>query len=107
MSKYQEINNANDIKAPTGFVHAYDLTKLLITAIKQSGLTGNKKQDSIAIKLALENLKTPVQGLIKRYQTPYSPYTLANTDAHEALAEADYAMGYYQADNSVALLPQH
>lgn len=102
---YPKINTAKDIKAPTGFVHAYNLTKLLIAAIKQSGLTGDKDYDISAIKLALEHLKSPVQGLIKKYQTPYSPYTVNNINAHEALDEADYAMGYYQADNSVMLLP--
>jgi branched-chain amino acid transport system substrate-binding protein len=104
MSLYQEINSPKDIKAPTGFVHAYDLTKLLIAAIKQSGLTGDKLQDMNAIKLALEHLKSPVAGLIKTYQMPYSPYSVDNINAHEALDVADYVMGYYQGDNSVALL---
>ncbi len=105
IAMYPEITTANDIKASTGFIHAYDLTKLLITAIKQSGLTGDKDHDINAIKLALEDLKSSVQGLIKNYQTPYSAYTLNNTNAHEALDGTDYVMGYYQADNSVALLP--
>jgi len=105
INMYPEINAANDIKAPTGFIHAYDLTKLLIAAIKQSGLTGDKRHDINAIKLALEHLEAPVQGLIKSYQTPYSPYTIDNTNAHEALDETDYAMGFYQADNSIKLLP--
>lgn len=102
---YPEIETAKNIKAQTGFVHAYDLTKLLISAIKQSGLTGDKQRDISAIKLALEHLKEPVQGLIKNYKMPYSPYTVNNSNAHEALSEADYVMGYYQADNSVKLLP--
>jgi len=102
---YPEINTANDIQAPTGFIHAYDLTKLLIAAIKQSGLTGDKSHDIKAIKLALEQLKSPVQGLIKNYQSPYAAYTLDNINAHEALDVSDYTMGYYQIDNSVALLP--
>ncbi len=105
ITMYPEINTANDIKAATGFIHAYDLTKLLITAIKQSGLTGDRQQDINAIKFALEHLKSPVQGLIKNYKTPFSPYTLDNINAHEALGKTDYAMGYYQADNSVTLLP--
>ena len=102
---YPEIKTAHDIKAATGFVHAYDLTKLLIAAIKQSGLTGDKAQDKKEIKQALEQLKMPVQGLIKHYQAPFSAYTLDNLNAHEALNETDYAMGYYQNDNSVMLLP--
>ena len=105
IAMYPEINTAKDIKAPAGFIHAYDLTKLLITAIKQSGLKGDKHHDINMIKLALEDLNTPVHGLIKLYQRPYSPYTLDNINAHESLDETDYAMGYYQADNSVTLLP--
>ncbi len=105
ITMYPEISDANDIKAPTGFVHAYDLTKILITAIKQSGLTGDAAHDRNAIKLALEHLKTPVQGLIKNYITPFAPYSVENVNAHEALNESDYAMGYYQTNNSVALLP--
>jgi branched-chain amino acid transport system substrate-binding protein len=107
ITMYPNINTAKDIKAPTGFVHAYDLTKLLITAIKQSNLTGDKLHDIKAIKFALENLKNPVQGLIKQYQTPYSSYTVENKNSHEALDETDYAMGYYQVDNSVVLLPNN
>lgn len=102
---YPEINAAKDIKAPAGFIHAYDLTKVLITAIKQSDLNGDKHHDINVIKLALEDLNTPVHGLIKLYQRPYSPYTLDNMNAHESLDETDYAMGYYQADNSITILP--
>ena len=105
IAMYPEINTAKDIKAPTGFIHAYDLTKLLITAIKQSDLKGDKHHDINVIKLALEDLNTPVHGLIKLYQRPYSSYTLDNINAHDSLDETDYAMGYYQADNSVTLLP--
>ncbi len=105
ITMYPEIKTAKDIKAPTGFIHAYDLTKLLIAAIKQTGLTGDKVYDKKAIKRALEQLDLPVQGLIKHYKTPFSAYTLDNINAHEALNESDYAMGYYQADNSVTLLP--
>lgn len=104
-SLYSHINSANDIQAQTGFIHAYDLTKLFIAAMKQAGLTGNKKDDMLAIKLALENLTTPIVGLIKNYHTPYSSYTLQHSNAHEALSINDYAMGYYQEDNSVVLLP--
>jgi branched-chain amino acid transport system substrate-binding protein len=105
ITMYPSIKTAKDIKAPTGFIHAYDLTKLLITAIKQSGLTGDKNHDINAIKLAIENLKNPVEGLIKQYKAPYSSYSLDNMNGHEALEQRDYAMGYYQIDNSIALLP--
>ncbi len=104
-SIYKEIDTPSDIKAQTGFIHAYDLTRLFIAAVKQAGLTGNKEKDMRSIKLALENLKYPVQGLIKEYEKPFSEYSTKKNDAHEALSKHDYAMGYYQDNNSVYLLP--
>lgn len=103
-SIYPDINAVDDIKAQTGFIHGYDLTKILIAAIKQAGLTGNKKSDMTAIKQALEHLAAPVAGLIKDYHQPFSVYSLENKDAHEALSIEDYAMGYYQTNNSIILL---
>jgi len=104
-SIYVDINTVDDIKAQTGFIHGYDLTKIFISAIKQAGLTGNRKKDMQAIKLALENLHAPVAGLIKNYKKPFSKYSLNNRNAHEALSIQDYAMGYYKENNSIALLP--
>jgi len=100
---YPEINSVDDIKAQTGFIHGYDLTKIFIAAIKQAGLSGIKTDDMLAIKTALENLQKPVAGLIKNYNKPFSAYSLTNKNAHEALSITDYAMGYYQANNSIAL----
>ena len=100
-----EINNVYDIHAQTGFVHGYDLTRLLIAAIKQAGLSGNNKEDRLAIKNALEHLEKNVQGLLKRYRRPFSPYSPKSPDAHEALEFADYTMGYYGEKNEVILLP--
>ncbi len=101
---YPTIHTVEDIKAQTGFIHGYDLTKILISAIKQAGLTGNKEKDMLAIKQALEDLNMPVQGLIKYYKKPFSKYSLDNKDAHEALSIHDYAMGYFKANNSITLL---
>ncbi len=103
---FDEINKPSDIKAQTGFIHAYDLTKIFIAAVKQAGLTGNKQKDIHTIKLALENLKTPVKGLIKMYKKPFSAYSLKNKNAHEALSIRDYSMGYYQENNSIHILHQ-
>ncbi|MBL4765307.1 MAG: ABC transporter substrate-binding protein [Colwellia sp.] len=100
---YPQIKSVDDIKAQTGFIHGYDLTKILIAAMKQARLTGIKKNDMKAIKQALENLKSPVAGLIKDYHKPFSTYSLDNKSAHEALSIQDYAMGHYQSNNSIAL----
>jgi len=99
-----EISSAKDISAPTGFVHGYDLTKIVIAAIKQITLTGIRKQDKAAIHFALEHLQQPVQGLLKTYQQPFAEYTKEKKNAHEALGVYDYSMGYYNDRNETVLL---
>ncbi|PKG37941.1 ABC transporter substrate-binding protein [Psychromonas sp. Urea-02u-13] len=101
---FPEISNAYDIQAQTGFVHAYDLTKIFIAAVEQSGLSGNNIKDRQAIKMALEDLKRPVVGLIKTYHQPFSTYTSHAPDAHEALNSSDYTMGFFGPKNEVILL---
>jgi len=99
-----DINSKNDIKAQSGFVHSYDLTKIIIAAINQSGLTGNKAQDKASIRKSLTHLKLPVAGLIKTYKSPFSQYNTDTPNAHEALRIEDYTMGYYSKNNNVLLL---
>jgi len=98
-----DIKTPADLAAPTGFIHAYDLTKLLIAAINQATLTGDRDKDRHAIRDALEHLKQPVSGLIKRYHKPFSPYKVQTPDAHEALNPDDYMMGYYDKYNTIHL----
>ncbi len=100
----KEINSRQDIKAPTGFIHAYDLTKLLISAINQAGLTGDRDIDKQAIHQALEHLNKPVHGLIKTYDKPFSPYDKNTPDAHEALDSGDYALGQYDSNGEIRII---
>jgi branched-chain amino acid transport system substrate-binding protein len=101
---FKQLLTPQDIKAQTGFIHGYDLTKILISAINQSGLTGDKKQDQHNIHKALESLQKPVEGLIKTYIKPFSPYMINQPDAHEALSFNDYVMAYYGDDNEIILI---
>ena len=99
-----KINKPADLKAAPGFIHAYDATKILIQAIRQAGLTGNVKQDRAAIRLALENIKAPVQGLVKNYTKPFSVFDeKSNQNAHEALHKENYCMGSYGTADEVLL----
>jgi len=69
------------LKAPGSFsfaLHGYDSVLILTQAIKQANST-----DGSAIRLALEDLKTPVQGLLKTYNKPFSK------TSHEALTAKD------------------
>ncbi|WDE09619.1 ABC transporter substrate-binding protein [Thalassomonas haliotis] len=106
ITEFPEISSPYDIKAQTGFVHGYDLTRLLIAAIRQAGLTGKAKQDRQAIHRALEHLSEDVTGLLKTYRRPFQPYDKNTPNAHEALDQQDYTMGYYGNRNEVLLLTQ-
>ncbi|MBO9676839.1 MAG: ABC transporter substrate-binding protein [Acidovorax sp.] len=69
------------LKAPSSFsfaLHGYDSVLLMAEAMKQA-----KTTDGSAVRLALESLGTPVQGLLKTYNKPFSK---AN---HEALTAKD------------------
>lgn len=98
-----DIKSALDIKAPTGFIHAYDLTRLLIAACKNMEWSGNIKKDRQTLRLALENLNNPVEGLIKTYIKPFSEFHQSNPDAHEALDINDFTMAYYGEKNQIIL----
>jgi branched-chain amino acid transport system substrate-binding protein len=69
------------LKAPGSFsfaLHGYDSVLVLTQAIKQANST-----DGSAIRVALEDLKTPVPGLLKTYNKPFSKTN------HEALTAKD------------------
>jgi branched-chain amino acid transport system substrate-binding protein len=70
------------LKAPSSFsfsLHGYDSVLLLAQAMKQAGST-----EGPAVKTALEDLKTPVNGLLKTYNKPFSK------TQHEALTAKDF-----------------
>ncbi|MCJ8312972.1 MAG: ABC transporter substrate-binding protein [Saccharospirillaceae bacterium] len=93
-SIFDDIQGPADIKAPSGFIHGYDLMKLWISASNHIKFSGNIQQDRLLLKQSLENLITPVQGLIKTYQHPFSNNP-NDIDAHEALNASDFVMGFY------------
>lgn len=104
LTSLSSVTAPSQITAPTGFVHAYDLTQILINAMKKVTFSGNKSADKLALHHALENLDSPVTGLIKRYHRPYQPYSASTPNAHEALTPNDYRMGYYGEDNAIYLI---
>ena len=69
------------LKAPGSFsfaLHGYDSVQLYAAAVKQAGSV-----EGSAVRLALEDLKAPVAGVLKTYDKPFSK---AN---HEALTAKD------------------
>ena len=89
------------IKSPTGFIHAHDLTVLLIKA----WLKTNKKipVDFDTLHKNLENLDDEIKGLTKNYKKPFSQYSPQNIDAHEALGFDDLKLGVFDEDGNVIL----
>lgn len=76
----------------SGWVHSIDLTSILFEALK----TINLKQDISSIrnelKIKMENLNNPVEGLLKTYKKPFSKYSKNKKNSHEALRASDYIM---------------
>ncbi len=95
VSNYKDVNSAKDIKASTGFIHAYDLGLIFVDAIKRTKKTNDIKALRKEVKKRLENSITNVRGLLKTYSRPFSPYSKSNFDAHEALNVQDYTIGIY------------
>lgn len=102
--RYPGIRTGKDIRAPAGFIHAYDLGRLLLAALNTINLSDDMAANRAALRQALENLPAPVEGLVKTYQRPFSPFTPATPDAHEALGLEDLCMARYTADNAIELL---
>ena len=69
------------LKAPGSFsfaLHGYDSMQILAQAMKQANST-----EGSAVRVALEDLKAPVQGVLKTYDKPFSKTN------HEALTAKD------------------
>ncbi len=94
------------LQAPSGFIHAYDLGKILITALSNVELSDNMAANRDTLKDVLENLPTPVQGLVKNYNKPFSVYSDEQNDAHEALGMDDFCMANYGPDNEIIVMPR-
>ncbi len=81
------------IVAPAGTAHAYDLTHMLYRAMLKAGSTQMSK-----VRDALETLDE-YQGLVKQYKPPFTP-----TD-HDALGKEDFILTRYKNGYLVPLHP--
>lgn len=85
------ISKIEQIEAPVGMAHAYDLMHILAKAIDKAGSTDREK-----IRDALERVENH-DGLIKFYKRPFTP------ERHEALTKDELLMARYA--KSGALVP--
>lgn len=81
-----------DIAAPVGVAHAYDLTHLLARAINQAGTT-----DRAQVRGAMERLREH-DGLVRRYAPPFTVVD------HDALRAENVFMAVPRADGSIVPL---
>lgn len=80
IAAYEQHYRVQRIPYPIAAAQGYDSLYLLVAAIRQAATTDGPK-----IRAALENLRTPVAGVITTYDRPYSH------DDHEAIT-ADIAV---------------
>lgn len=80
------ISRIEDIEAPVGIAHAYDLTHILARAIDLAGTI-----ERPAVRDALEQVRD-YDGLIKFFERPFTP------ERHEALGADELLMARYTRD---------
>lgn len=98
-----EIGSAEDIRAPVGFIHAYDLGLIIRAALENVALRERAERHRGDVRTALENLNQPIEGLVRRYAPPFEPYHPYRPDAHEALGMNDLCMATFGSDDQIVL----
>ncbi|HEY2029567.1 MAG TPA: ABC transporter substrate-binding protein, partial [Myxococcales bacterium] len=88
---YHKAYSVQRIPSPVSAAQGYDAVYVLAAAIKQAGTTDTHK-----IKLALEDLKEPVQGVIATWKHPYTKWDENNVQTHEAFRRQNAVMGMVQ-----------
>lgn len=83
------VTSAEEIVAPVGTAHAYDLTHLLAMAINKAGST-----DMSDIRNAMEELDY-YDGLVREYRPPFT------RERHDALNVNDFFLARYEGDSLV------
>jgi branched-chain amino acid transport system substrate-binding protein len=85
---YHKAYKVSRIPSPVSAAQGYDAVYIFAAAVKQAQSTDTKK-----IKLALEDLKEPVKGVITTWVKPFSTWNPANEDTHEAFRRDQVVMG--------------
>jgi branched-chain amino acid transport system substrate-binding protein len=88
MEGYHKTYNVTRIPSPVSAAQGYDAVYIFAAAVKQA-----QSENTGKIKVALEDLKEPVKGVIKTWQHPFSKWDPANVETHEAFRRGDTVMG--------------
>lgn len=93
-----EFTRLEDVEAPVGFAHGYDLGLILMAALRTVPLEDDIRAVRARVRTALESLDTPVEGLMKTYHRPFSA---EGFDAHEALGAQDLCLARFDAKGRI------
>jgi branched-chain amino acid transport system substrate-binding protein len=85
---YHKAYGVTRMPSPVSAAQGYDAVLIFAAAVKQAGSTDRKK-----IRDALEDLKEPVEGVIARWERPYSRWNPADVTTHEAFRREQTVMG--------------
>ncbi|MDH4274457.1 MAG: ABC transporter substrate-binding protein [Gammaproteobacteria bacterium] len=85
---YHAAYKVDRIPSPVSAAQGYDAVLLFAAAVKQAQSADTKK-----IKLALEDLKEPVKGVIATWKQPFSKWNPASEQSHEAFRREHVVMG--------------
>ena len=91
IADYHATYKVDRIPSPVSAAQGYDAVLIFAEAVKQA-----KSTDSRKITAALEDLKTPVKGVIATWNKPYSKWDPANFETHEAFRRPQVVMGKVQ-----------
>ncbi len=95
INAYHKAYKVEHIPSPVSAAQGYDAVLIFAAAVKQA-----KSTDTKHIKLALEDLKEPVKGVIATWVHPYSTWNPADEQTHEAFRRENVVMGMVK-DGSV------
>jgi branched-chain amino acid transport system substrate-binding protein len=88
IDSYHKTYGVDRIPSPMSAAQGYDAVYIFAAAVKQA-----KSTDTHKIKEALEDLKSPVHGVIATWKHPFSKWDPANEQTHEAFRRDQVVMG--------------
>jgi branched-chain amino acid transport system substrate-binding protein len=91
IADYHAAYKVERMASPVSAAQGYDAVLIFAEAVKQAKSTDPKK-----IKEALENLQTPVKGVIATWVKPYTKWDRSDVTTHEAFRRQQVVMGKVQ-----------
>ena len=88
LANFHKTYNVTRMSSPVSAAQGYDAVLIFAAAVRQAQSTDTHK-----IKLALEDLKEPVPGVIATWKHPFSRWDPADEQTHEAFRKEQVVMG--------------